>query len=85
MVMVENAPLSLHVPEPEVRPGGTPDFSNVPIPKAGSVPRPAVDVDPREIRDLAYSIIRVLNREGEAVGPGRVRSAMRSCSTACAT
>jgi 2-oxoisovalerate dehydrogenase E1 component alpha subunit len=67
--MVENAPLSLHVPEPEVRPGGTPDFSNVPIPKAGSVPRPAIDVDPREIRDLAYSIIRVLNREGEAVGP----------------
>jgi 2-oxoisovalerate dehydrogenase E1 component alpha subunit len=61
--------LSLRVPEPEVRPGGTPDFSNVPIPKAGSVPRPEVDVDPREIRDLAYSIIRVLNREGEAVGP----------------
>ena len=67
--MLDNAPLSLHVPEPEVRPGGTPDFSNVPIPKAGSVPRPAIDVDPREIRDLAYSIIRVLNREGEAVGP----------------
>jgi 2-oxoisovalerate dehydrogenase E1 component alpha subunit len=67
--MTEYAPLSLHVPEPEVRPGGTPDFSNVPIPKAGSVPRPEVDVDPREIRDMAYSIIRVLNREGEAVGP----------------
>ena len=28
-----------------------------------------MDVDPREIRDLAYSIIRVLNRRGEAVGP----------------
>jgi 2-oxoisovalerate dehydrogenase E1 component alpha subunit len=67
--MTQSAPLSLHVPEPEVRPGGTPDFSNVPIPKAGSVPLPPVDVDPREIRDLAYSIIRVLNREGEAVGP----------------
>ena len=67
--MVDSAPLSLHVPEPEVRPGGTPDFSNVPIPKAGSVPRPAIDVDPREIRDLAYSIIRVLDREGVAVGP----------------
>src|SRR5690606_20653705 len=37
--------------------------------KAGSVPRPEVDVDPEQIRDLAYSIIRVLNREGEAVGP----------------
>ena len=67
--MTEYGPLSLHVPEPEVRPGGTPDFSNVTIPRAGSVPRPAVDVDPKEIRDLAYSIIRVLNRDGEAVGP----------------
>ena len=62
-------PLNFHVPEPEVRHGGTPDFSRVPIPKAGSVARPPVDVDPRDIRDLAYSIIRVLNREGEAVGP----------------
>ncbi|MCA0275586.1 MAG: 3-methyl-2-oxobutanoate dehydrogenase (2-methylpropanoyl-transferring) subunit alpha [Proteobacteria bacterium] len=68
--MTDNpAPLKFHVPEPEVRPGGTPDFSNVPIPKAGSVDRPPVDVDPRTIRDLAYSIIRVLNREGDAVGP----------------
>ena len=40
-----------------------------PFREAGSVPRPPVDVDPREIRDLAYSIIRVLNRHGEAVGP----------------
>ena len=63
------APLSFHVPEPEVRPGEAPDFSHVQIPRAGSVPRPPVDVDPSEIRDLAYSIIRVLNRDGEAVGP----------------
>ena len=62
-------PLRLHVPEPEVRPGDEPDFSNVTIPKAGSVPRPPVDADPRDIRDMAYSIIRVLNRQGEAVGP----------------
>lgn len=67
--MDEFSRLSLHVPEPAVRPGDQPDFSNVKIPKAGSVPRPEVDVDPEEIRDLAYSIIRVLNREGEAVGP----------------
>jgi 2-oxoisovalerate dehydrogenase E1 component alpha subunit len=63
-----NFVLKFHVPEPEVRPGGTPDFSKVAIPKAGSVPRPPIDVDPKEIRDLAYSIIRVLNRDGEAVG-----------------
>lgn len=62
-------PLTLHVPEPAVRPGDTPDFSQVNIPSAGSVPRPPVDADPERIRDLAFSIIRVLNREGEAVGP----------------
>jgi 2-oxoisovalerate dehydrogenase E1 component alpha subunit len=28
-----------------------------------------VDADPESIRDLAYSIIRVLNRDGAAVGP----------------
>ena len=62
-------PLSLHVPEPAVRPGDTPDFSNVQIAKAGSIPRPEVDVDPETVRDLAFSVIRVLNRTGEAVGP----------------
>jgi 2-oxoisovalerate dehydrogenase E1 component alpha subunit len=67
--MDETPRLSLHVPEPEVRPGDTPDFSRVVIPRAGSVPRPPVDADPKEMRDLAYSIIRVLDREGEAVGP----------------
>src|SRR5690349_3516158 len=61
--------LSFHVPAPAVRPGGTPDFSNVHIPRAGSVSRPPVDADPESIRELAYSIIRVLNREGKAVGP----------------
>jgi 2-oxoisovalerate dehydrogenase E1 component alpha subunit len=67
--MNDDPRLSLHVPEPEVRPGDQPDFSDVRIPKAGSVARPPVDADPEQIRDLAFSIIRVLNREGEAVGP----------------
>ncbi|MHB2263874.1 thiamine pyrophosphate-dependent enzyme [Aliihoeflea sp. PC F10.4] len=67
--MAEMRKGGLFVPEPEVRPGGQPDFSNVKIPRAGTVERPPVDVDPRDIRDMAYSIIRVLNRDGEAVGP----------------
>ncbi|BCW90781.1 2-oxoisovalerate dehydrogenase subunit alpha [Alphaproteobacteria bacterium SO-S41] len=61
--------LKFHVPEPEVRPGGTPDFSNVPIPPAGSIARPAVDTPPEAMRELAYSIIRVLDDDGVAVGP----------------
>jgi 2-oxoisovalerate dehydrogenase E1 component alpha subunit len=62
-------PLRFHVPEPLSRPGGKPDFSGVVIPEAGSVDRPPVDVDPTEIRDLAFSIIRVLDSDGQAVGP----------------
>src|ERR687898_216530 len=67
--MGDYPPLSLHVPEPAVPPGDTPDFSNVQIAEAGSVLRPEVDADPETIRDLAFSVIRVLNRTGEAVGP----------------
>ncbi len=67
--MHDTAPLSLTVPEPEFRPGDLPDFSEVSIPKAGSVRRPEVDANPEDFRDLAYSIIRVLNRQGKAVGP----------------
>ncbi len=69
MTQDDRPPLRLTVPEPEVRPGGQPDFSKVVIPRAGTVRRPPVDADPEEIRDLAFTIIRVLNREGQAVGP----------------
>jgi 2-oxoisovalerate dehydrogenase E1 component alpha subunit len=67
--MSDRKPLSFHVPAPAVRPGGTPDFSDVRISLAGEVRRPEVDVAPEQIRDLAYSIIRVLDRDSEAVGP----------------
>ena len=45
--MTNYAPLALHVPEPAVRPGGAPDFSNVRISTAGAVARPDVDADPK--------------------------------------
>jgi 2-oxoisovalerate dehydrogenase E1 component alpha subunit len=67
--MTSPTPLHFHVPEPASRPGGKPDFSGVSIPKAGSVRRPPVDVAPEDIRDLAYSIIRVLDHEGQPIGP----------------
>jgi 2-oxoisovalerate dehydrogenase E1 component alpha subunit len=67
--MSEPGPLSFHVPAPAVRPGGTPDFSDVKISRAGEVRRPDVDVAPADIRDLAFQIIRVLDRNSEAVGP----------------
>ena len=67
--MSDPAPLSLYVPEPEFRPGDEPDFSGVSIPPAGSVRKPELNVDAEDIHDLAYTIIRVMNRQGEAVGP----------------
>ncbi len=67
--MTDHGPLSLNVPEPRVRPGGRPDFSYLEIPEAGSVRKPDIDAAPKDIRDLAYTIIQVLDDKGEAVGP----------------
>src|SRR6516225_8406879 len=68
LAMTSAAPLSLHVPEPTVRPGGKPDFSHVGIAKAGEVPRPPIDVSPSEILDFAYTMIRALDDNGDAAG-----------------
>jgi 2-oxoisovalerate dehydrogenase E1 component alpha subunit len=62
--------LALHVPEPNGRPGDEIDFSHIPVPPAGSVPRPDINVDPSSIRDHAYGLIRVLDMDtNQAVGP----------------
>lgn len=67
--MIVDVPLSLHVPEPAVRPGALPDFSGFEVPEAGEVRRPPLDIAPEDMRDLAYSIIRVLDSGGNALGP----------------
>jgi 2-oxoisovalerate dehydrogenase E1 component alpha subunit len=61
--------LSLRVPVPKHRPGDTPDFSGLSISEAGEVRRPEIDAPPREISDLAFSLVRVLDKGGKAVGP----------------
>lgn len=58
----------LHVPEPRGRPGDAPDFHHFDLPGAGAVARPPVDIDPALIRDHAYTLVRVLDDEGAAVG-----------------
>ena len=67
--MSDISPLRFHVPEPPARPGEQPDFSYVVVPDAGAVRRPDIHVDPAEIRDLAYDLIRVLDDDGRAQGP----------------
>lgn len=62
-------PLSLHVPEPKFRPGDEVDFADVEVPPAGSARRPDTAADAQGFTDLAYTLVRVLDEEGRAVGP----------------
>jgi len=67
--MSEYGPLRLHVPEPTGRPGCQTDFSYLRLAKAGDVRKPPIDAAPIDTADLAYSLIRVLDEDGQAVGP----------------
>ncbi|MBA4761944.1 3-methyl-2-oxobutanoate dehydrogenase (2-methylpropanoyl-transferring) subunit alpha [Sphingomonas sp.] len=62
-------PLSLHVPEPKFRPGDAVDFAAVDVPPAGAQPRPDTAADPASFHDLSYTLVRVLDDAGRAVGP----------------
>jgi 2-oxoisovalerate dehydrogenase E1 component alpha subunit len=61
--------LSLHVPEPDARPGDEVDFSHIEIPAAGSLRRPDVSAPASDTRELVYGLVRVLDEDGAAVGP----------------
>ena len=64
-----NRPLRLHVPEPTGRPGQQTDFSYLHLSRAGQVRRPPVEAIPADTSDLAYTLVRVLDDDGCAVGP----------------
>ncbi|MBB5711682.1 3-methyl-2-oxobutanoate dehydrogenase (2-methylpropanoyl-transferring) subunit alpha [Sphingomonas xinjiangensis] len=66
-------PLSLHVPEPKFRPGDEADFSDVDVPPAGSARRPDTADKADSFHELAYTLIRVLDDAGQAVGPWNPR------------
>ncbi|TPG13726.1 3-methyl-2-oxobutanoate dehydrogenase (2-methylpropanoyl-transferring) subunit alpha [Sphingomonas oligophenolica] len=65
--------LSLHVPEPKFRPGDAVDFAAVGIPPAGEARRPDTAAHPGDFTDLAYTLVRVLDDDGHAVGPWNPR------------
>ena len=67
--MPKRTPLRLHVPEPTGRPGHDTNFSYLPLSAAGEIRRPPVDSRPADTSDLAFTLIRVLNDKGQAVGP----------------
>jgi len=59
----------LHLPHAPARPGEKPDFSYVHLSPAGAIARPDVNAPAREIGSLALELVRVLDEQGEAVGP----------------
>src|ERR1700756_4712167 len=71
--MKNTVALSLHIPAPTCRPGDAPDFSAIKLAPAGSVPRPDIDVAAAETHPLPFSLIRVLDEDGAAVGPWNPR------------
>ena len=66
--MIEDIPLRFGIPKAPARPGELTDFSYLEVPAAGSVGRPDIDTDPSAMRELAYTLIRVLDDDGMAVG-----------------
>lgn len=67
--MVAADPRRFSMPGPPARPGDPPDFSYLEVPPAGAVHRPEAEVDPATVRDLAETMIRVLDDDGNAIGP----------------
>ena len=63
--------LSLRIPEPLARPGQTASFGDLRLSAAGAVRRPEPDCAEIDMLDLAYSLVRVLDDDGTAVGPWR--------------
>jgi 2-oxoisovalerate dehydrogenase E1 component alpha subunit len=71
--MNNRAALSLHIPQPAHRPGDQPDFSAISLSSPGEVARPDVAARAQDMTALAYSLIRVLDAEGHAIGPWNPR------------
>lgn len=67
--MLKNSSLRLHIPQPSARPGDIPDFSHIDIRPAGETRRPEIDVPEKDMRDLPFGLVRVLDDKGVAVGP----------------
>ncbi len=65
--------LALHVPEPRFRPGDTVDFAAVDVPPAGAARRPDTADAAADFHELAYTMVRVLDESGQAVGPWNPR------------
>ena len=63
------APLVLHVPEPACRQGDEAEFGDLDLQPAGATRRPDENDAADTLNDLAYGLVRILDDDGQAVGP----------------
>lgn len=73
--MTNHPPLDLHIPEPAARPGDASPLGAMALPAAGAARRPDSFADEADMRDMPFTLIRVLDDEGAAVGPWAPRIA----------
>lgn len=59
----------LTFPEPPARPDEVPDFSNIKISEPGAVGVPEYGFEAKDGREYANGLIRVMDKDGNAVGP----------------
>lgn len=59
---------TLHIPKPTARPGEEPDFSYLNVSPAGEAKKPAVNASARDIEDLSFGMVRVLDDDHNACG-----------------
>jgi 2-oxoisovalerate dehydrogenase E1 component alpha subunit len=67
--MKDQVPLALYIPTARFRPGDTSDFSYLQLSRAGEAKRPEIDAKASETRELAYGLVRVMDDQGNTVGP----------------
>ncbi len=67
--MSEFEPLRLKMREPLARSGDPAPFASLITSSAREVRRPPIEVAAAEVFDMAYSLVRVLDDNGDAVGP----------------
>ena len=61
----------LHIPQASSRPGETPDFSQLKVPITNTSKKPPLAASGQDMVELAYGLVRVLDDDGNAVGPWR--------------
>ena len=72
----------LNIPSRDCGPDDKADFSSLDIPAAGSVERPDIKAEPKDMIDYAFSLVRVMDDDNNAVGPWNPELSTKDLKTA---